>query len=232
MAEAKQRGGRTQAERSATTREAIVAAATRLFAERGYEATGIDEVTRAAGVSKGALYHHYSDKADVLAAVYEDVETKLVERLVAVASRETDPLEAVRAGAHAFLDACVDPVTRQIVLVDAPVGLGWERWRSIGSRYGFGLLLAGLQAAADAGQIAGDHLEERAAPAAGRPDRGVVADVRQRHAEEDSCCHRRRPRRPHRRNVGASSPPRAQSAAKAIGALIAPSRHDGRQTAA
>lgn len=162
MAEAKQRGGRTQAERSATTREAIVAAATRLFAERGYEATGIDEVTRAAGVSKGALYHHYSDKADVLAAVYEDVETKLVERLVAVASRETDPLEAVRAGAHAFLDACVDPVTRQIVLVDAPVGLGWERWRSIGSRYGFGLLLAGLQAAADAGQIAGDHLEERA----------------------------------------------------------------------
>jgi AcrR family transcriptional regulator len=161
MAEAKQRGGRTQAERSATTREAIVAAATRLFAERGYEATGIDEVTRAAGVSKGALYHHYSDKADVLAAVYEDVETKLVERLVAVASRETDPLEAVRAGAHAFLDACVDPVTRQIVLVDAPVGLGWERWRSIGSRYGFGLLLAGLQAAADAGQIAGDHLEER-----------------------------------------------------------------------
>jgi hypothetical protein len=53
-------------------------------------------------------------------------------------------------------------VTRQIVLVDAPVGLGWERWRSIGSRYGFGLLLAGLQAAADAGQIAGDHLEERA----------------------------------------------------------------------
>lgn len=162
MAEAKQRGGRTQAERSATTREAIVAAATRLFAERGYEATGIDEVTRAAGVSKGALYHHYADKADVLAAVYEDVETKLVERLVAVASRETDPLEAVRAGAHAFLDACVDPVTRQIVLVDAPVGLGWERWRSIGSRYGFGLLLAGLQAAADAGQIAGDHLEERA----------------------------------------------------------------------
>src|SRR5215207_5669187 len=123
MGEAKQRGGRTQAERSATTREAIVAAATRLFAERGYEATGIDEVTRAAGVSKGALYHHYSDKADVLAAVYEDVET---------------------------------------MLVDAPVGLGWERWRSIGSRYGFGLLLAGLQAAADAGQIAGDHLEERA----------------------------------------------------------------------
>jgi AcrR family transcriptional regulator len=162
MAEAKQRGGRTQAERSATTREAIVAAATRLFAERGYEATGIDEVARAAGVSKGALYHHYSDKPDVLAAVYEDVETKVVERLVAVASRETDPLEAVRAGAHAFLDACVDPVTRQIVLVDAPVGLGWERWRSIGSRYGFGLLLAGLQAAADAGQIAGDHLEERA----------------------------------------------------------------------
>jgi AcrR family transcriptional regulator len=161
MAEAKHRGGRTQAERSATTREAIVTAATRLFAERGYEATGIDEVARAAGVSKGALYHHYADKADVLAAVYEDVETKLVERLVAVASRETDPLEAVRAGAHAFLDACVDPVTRQIVLVDAPVGLGWERWRSIGSRYGFGLLLAGLQAAADAGQIAGDHLEER-----------------------------------------------------------------------
>jgi AcrR family transcriptional regulator len=155
-------GRRTQVERSASTREAIIAAATRLFAERGFANTGIDEIARTAGVSKGALYHHYPDKVDVLAAAYEDIETRLVEHLGRVVSRASDPFDALRVGAHAFLDACLDPTVRRIALVEAPAGLGWERWREIDARHGFGLLQIGLQAAADAGLIDSEHLTERA----------------------------------------------------------------------
>ena len=156
------RARRTQEERSASTRQAIVAAATRIIAERGFANAGIDEIARAAGVSKGALYHHYPDKVDVLAAVYEDIETRLADRIARVASQVEDPFDALRVGAHAFLDACLDPTVRRIALVEAPAGLGWERWREIDARHGFGLLQIGLQAAADAGEIESEHLTERA----------------------------------------------------------------------
>jgi AcrR family transcriptional regulator len=153
---------RTQAQRSATTQQAIVATARDLIAERGFEATTIEEIARGAGVSKGALYHHYADKTEVLAAVYEHVEAELCRRLLDVAATETDPIAALRVGAHAFLDACLDPIFRRVALVEAPGGLGWARWREIDGRYGFGLLRAGLRAAAAAGLVASEHVEERA----------------------------------------------------------------------
>lgn len=153
---------RTQAERSAATREAIIGAATRLIAERGFDGTAIEEIASAAGVSKGALYHQFADKVEVLAAVYERVEQRLTERLLEVAAAAPDPLSALRNGAQAFLDACLDPVVQRIALVEAPAGLGWERWRGIDARYGFGLLQAGLEAAASEGLIADDNLTERA----------------------------------------------------------------------
>src|SRR5215207_6750983 len=150
---------RRQHERAAATRGAIVGAARELFSEGGYEATTIEDIARRAGVSKGALYHHYADKVDLLVAVYEDLEAELVESLMAVANAETDPMEALRAGCYAFLDACLDPVFHRIALIDAPSALGWDRWRAIDARHGFGLLRAGLQVAADDRRIGGDHLE-------------------------------------------------------------------------
>jgi AcrR family transcriptional regulator len=153
---------RRQQERTAATRRAIVLAARELFAEAGYEATTIEDIVRRAGMTKGALYHHYADKVEVLVAVYEDLEAELVESLLAVAAAETEPVAALRAGCHAFLDVCLDPVFRRIALVDAPSALGWERWRSIDARHGFGLLLAGLYAAADRRRVSAEHLEERA----------------------------------------------------------------------
>jgi AcrR family transcriptional regulator len=153
---------RTQAQRSAATRAAIVTAATRLFAARGFDATGIEDIASEAGVSKGALYHHYADKVEVLAAVYEHVEEGLTKRLLAAAGSKPDPLDALRVGCQTFLDACLDPVIRRIALVEAPVGLGWQRWRAIDARYGFGLLLGGLRAAAESGQVSDEDLDERA----------------------------------------------------------------------
>jgi AcrR family transcriptional regulator len=160
---------RRQAERSDTTRRAIVAAARALFAEQGYEHTSIDQVVAAARTSKGAFYHHYRDKAEVLAAVYETMVHELSEHLLATTAEDDaagaagDPVELIAAGARRYLEAVAAPDYRQIALVDAPAVLGWQRWRQIdGDVGGFGLLRRGLQRAADAGAIAPDHLTERA----------------------------------------------------------------------
>lgn len=143
----------SQVERSTATRRRILDAARELFAERGWAATSIDEVVGAAGVTKGALYHHFRDKTDVLRAVYEDQEQRSIERLLAMSVEYDDPLDALRAGCRSFLTACLDPTFRKIALVEAPAGLGWEEWREIDARYGFGLLLAGVEAAMDGGRI-------------------------------------------------------------------------------
>ena len=146
-----------KAERSEATRAELVAAARRLFAERGYAGVGTEEIVRAAGVTRGALYHHFESKRELLAAVYEQVERELTERIAteAFAGRQapSDPVEALRRGAELFLDACLEPDVQRIVLLDAPAVLGWERWREVAAQYGLGLIEATLQAAIDAGAI-------------------------------------------------------------------------------
>jgi AcrR family transcriptional regulator len=147
---------RTQAERSAATRGALVAAARRLFAERGYAAVGTPEVAAAAGVTRGALYHQFADKADLFLAVYEQVEQEVTARIgeLVAAAGARDPLAALTAGAEAFLDLCAEPEITRIALLEAPAVLGWETWRAIGLKYGLGLTEAILRGAMDAGSIA------------------------------------------------------------------------------
>jgi AcrR family transcriptional regulator len=145
---------RTQAERREATRGALVAVARELFAERGFGAVGTEEIVQRAGVTRGALYHHFRDKEDLFRAVYETVEAELTETIGAGALAQTDPLEVLRAGTRLFLDACLEPEIQQIVLIDAPAVLGWEEWRAIAERYGFGLVQLALQGAMDAGAIA------------------------------------------------------------------------------
>jgi AcrR family transcriptional regulator len=143
-----------KAAQSEATRAALIATARGLFAARGYAGVGTEEIVRAAGVTRGALYHHFAGKKELFQAVYEDVERQLVEQIAASAiSSATDPLEALHTGAQAFLDACEDPAVQRIALVDAPSVLGWEQWREIGLRYGFGLVRATVEAAMDAGLI-------------------------------------------------------------------------------
>jgi AcrR family transcriptional regulator len=146
---------RTQAERREATREALIAAARRLFTERGYENVGTEEVVRAAGVTRGALYHHYGDKASLLEAVYNRIEAESTARVARIVldSDLHSPLEAMKAGVEAFLAECEKPELRQVALHDAPAVLGWERWREIGAANGLGLIEASLAAAIEAGEI-------------------------------------------------------------------------------
>lgn len=144
-----------QDERSAATRAALIDAGRRLFGERGYAAVGTEELVRAAGVTRGALYHQFRDKAALLEAVYEAVERELTERIAtdALNAGAADPLAALREGARAFLDACSEPEVERIVLLDAPAVLGWERWREIGMGHAMGIVLGTLQAGMEAGAI-------------------------------------------------------------------------------
>lgn len=146
---------RTQAERSESTRGALIEAARGLFAEHGYAGVGTEEIVRAAGVTRGALYHHFDGKRELFAAVYEQVEIELAERIAAgaLAANAESPLEAMRAGAEMFLQACTEPEAQRIVLLDGPSVLGWDRWREIAAEHGLGLIEASLQAAIDAKAI-------------------------------------------------------------------------------
>lgn len=147
---------RTQAERSEATRDALIGAARGLFAESGYAAVGTEEIVRAAGVTRGALYHHFGGKRDLFEAVYERIEVELAQRIAdgALSAGATAPLEAMRAGAEMFLRAATEPEAQRIVLLDGPSVLGWDRWREIASEHGLGLIEVTLQAAIEAGAIA------------------------------------------------------------------------------
>ena len=155
---------RTQAERSAETRESLIGAARALFAQHGFSDVPLEAIVRAAGVTRGALYHHFPDKTELFAAVFEQVEAEVAARMGdAIASaNQTDPIEVMRLGAGFWLDACADPEIQRIVLVDAPAVLGWTRWTEIGNRYNTGLVRALLTSAIETGRIAPQPVEATA----------------------------------------------------------------------
>jgi AcrR family transcriptional regulator len=144
------------AQRSERTRAALLGAARTLFGEHGYAEVGIEQVVRAAGVTRGALYHQFpGGKEELFRETVESVEAELVQRIAeeVVQAGATDPLAALRIGARASLDASVDPAVARITLVDAPAVLGPDVWREIGQRYGLGIVRASLEAAMEAGVI-------------------------------------------------------------------------------
>jgi AcrR family transcriptional regulator len=142
--------GRRETEARAT-REALIDAALELFTKRGYSAVGTEEIVARAEVTRGALYHHFTDKRDLFRAVFERVEGDLMTRIGATMEGADDPYELMVGGMRAFLDACEAPAVKQISLTDAPAVLGWSEWREIDNRHGLGLTRAALQGAVDSG---------------------------------------------------------------------------------
>ena len=136
-----------QAERSESTRSTLIAVARRLFAERGYAGTPTEEIVRVAGVTRGALYHHFRDKKELFASVFEEVERDLAVKMASVASPTADAWTNLVNGCNAFLDACLEPDVQRIVLLDAPSVVGQDAWRAVEAKYGLGLITVGLQAA-------------------------------------------------------------------------------------
>jgi AcrR family transcriptional regulator len=148
-------GRRTQSERTAQTQAALITVARRLFGAEGFAEVGAERIAREAGMTRGALYHQFADKADLFATVLEQVEAEIAQR-VADAVAGFDPADTIgmlRAGAAAWLDASAEPDLQRIVLLDGPSVLGWSRWREICLRHTVGLIAALLQDGIDRGAL-------------------------------------------------------------------------------
>lgn len=142
-----------KAEQGEITRTKLIRAARELFSERGYGGAGTEEIVSRAQLTRGALYHHFTDKKDLFRAVYEQVEEDSVAQIGTRMAEADGPVSLLQIGIKAFLDLCVEPAMARIALVDAPSVLGWKEWREIDLRYGLGLVAAGLQGGMDAGVI-------------------------------------------------------------------------------
>jgi AcrR family transcriptional regulator len=148
-----------QAERRAATTEAILKAGRRLFGERGFAATTMDDIAEAAQVAKGAVYHHFATKEAVFEAVFEAVSRDLVADIERTTRSERDVLTAMVAGTQHYFAACAKGPACQIILRDGPAVLGWERWREIDAEHFGGKFPRALAAAMDAGLIARQPIE-------------------------------------------------------------------------
>jgi AcrR family transcriptional regulator len=155
VSKARTTGRRTQGERTAQTRTALIATGRRLFGSESFAEVGAERVAREAGMTRGALYHQFADKAELFAAVLDQVEAEIAQR-VANAVGGFDPADTIGmllAGAGAWLDASTEPDLQRIVLIDGPSVLGWDRWREICLRHTVGLIAALLQDGIDRGTL-------------------------------------------------------------------------------
>ena len=118
-----------RAEQREQTRRELLRESRRLFATQGYGATGLSQIVESAGVTKGALYHHFDSKDGLFRAVLEEVQQHVASIVVTSADAHNDPWMRLTVGCRAFLTACVDPEIQQIMLVDGPAVLGWNEWR-------------------------------------------------------------------------------------------------------
>lgn len=147
---------RTQEERSAATREALITGARKLWGLRGYAEVGTPEIATEAGVTRGAMYHQFADKAALFRDVVEVVEQDVMARMATLvaASGAATPADAIRAAVDAWLEVSGDPEVRQLILLDAPVVLGWAGFRDVAQRYSLGMTKQLITEAIRAGQLA------------------------------------------------------------------------------
>jgi AcrR family transcriptional regulator len=146
-------------ERGQATREHLIEVATRLFAARSYEGTSIEAVLAEAGVSRGSLYHHFRGKDALFLAVMEDVGVRVAGQIAAAMQDTRDPVGALRAGSKAWFRLAADPVVQQIMLIDAPTVLGWQRWRDLDEQSSLAVIRPALSYSADAGRIERRHVD-------------------------------------------------------------------------
>jgi AcrR family transcriptional regulator len=167
-------GRRSNASRSQETRHALVAAARELFAEQGYSATGTPDVAARAGLTRGALYHHFADKQAVFRAVVEAEAAAVAREIERGSSLAKDPLDALRRGAKSYFAAMSDPARARLLLIEGPSVLGAPEMRRIDLETGGRELRLGL-AEVLGGRAAKTEIEARADLISAMFDRAALA---------------------------------------------------------
>lgn len=148
-----------KSEQAQATKQKLEQIARALFAEHGFAGVSAEELVTRAGVTRGALYHHYAGKEGLFEAVVDAIMREVHGNLAKEAVGASDPLQALQLGIGAFLKLCTEPATHRILLVDAPAVLGWTRWREMDSKYGFGLVKQTLSGAMSAGLLVPQDVE-------------------------------------------------------------------------
>lgn len=145
---------RTQAERSAETQARILAAARTAFAREGYAATSIEQILFAAGVTRGALYHHFDDKKDLFRAVLLAVYQEVAHHVLQGSETATDPWDSLIAGFDAFFDIVQRQDVLRIFYTEACAVLDYPEWSRIDREHGSAVFERFLTRAVDAGVLA------------------------------------------------------------------------------
>jgi AcrR family transcriptional regulator len=145
---------RRTAAQAAETRTSLIRAARRLFEKHGYEAVSAEQVVRAARVTRGAMYHHFTDKEHLFREVVVAMMRELHDLLETTGIAPRDPLDHLERGVRGYLDLLAEPGPQRVLLVDAPVVLGWHAWRALDLRFGLGVLHKALSDAVAGGQLA------------------------------------------------------------------------------
>ncbi len=170
------------AQREATIRQ-LIQVGREIFAESGYAGAATEEIARRAGVTRGALYHHFAGKEALFAAVLTEVQHDVAGRVTA-ATDSADPWEQLRAGCHAFLAASLDPTVQRIMLLDGPAVLGWETWRALDAEHSMRLLREGLEALIAQGLIAPQPVEALTHLLSGAMNESALWIARSAHTEQ------------------------------------------------
>jgi AcrR family transcriptional regulator len=188
---------RTQEERSAATRDALISAARKLWGLRGYAEVGTPEIAAAAGVTRGAMYHQFADKAALFSEVVEAVEQDVMARMATLVAESgaTTPADAIRAAVDAWLEVSGDPEVRQLILLDAPSVLGWAAFRDVAQRYSLGMTEQLLTEAMRSGQLAQQPVRALAHVLIGALDEAAMAiatadDPKRARRETEEVLHR------------------------------------------
>ncbi len=143
-----------RAEQVAQTRSALISAGLRLFGERGFAATSVEDLALEARVTTGALYHHFRTKTALFESVFERVHEQLLNESASAALSEDVGVEQLVRGSEAFLDAVLRPDVARILLIDAPAVLGLARFTELDERYAVAATVVVIEAAVAAGTLA------------------------------------------------------------------------------
>jgi AcrR family transcriptional regulator len=136
-----------------STRQALVDSGRDLFTKRGYAGTSLEAIVKRARVTKGALYHHFSGKQALFEAAFDQVETSAMNKLTEAVAGEGTAWERAIEGIQAYVGVCLEPAYQRIVIHEAPVVMGWERWREAEEHFSYGLVRATVEALIDAGEM-------------------------------------------------------------------------------
>ncbi len=146
-------------ENTEATRQALLSAGRDIFAKEGFQAAGMEAISRAARVTRGAFYHHFEDKKALFDGVVVVMQSEVADKVERAARTQPRIWDRLRAGLDAYLDACLEPDYARIVIREAPAVLGHQRYREIDDAYSMALLIATIKALKRDGEITFEDAE-------------------------------------------------------------------------